>query len=108
MTENNVEDVVVLVDFGDGQLREVADDDELSEADLAKLGRKSKDAVSEALATITWVAKQAKTVMGNLHDKPDEMELEFGIALTTKAGVIVLQGETQFHIKAKLVWKKTP
>ena len=97
-------DIVILVDFGDGKMKRVTNDD-----DIPELNKESQKAVQKAFDTVKWVAKQATNTLDNLdklHQKPDEMELEFGIAITTKAGVLVMQGEAEFHIKAKLVWKK--
>jgi len=104
MSNDNSNDLIVLVDFGGGQMRDVADD-ELSDEDLEHLGGKSKEAVQNSLKTIEWVANNAKGMLDKLHNKPHQMELEFGIAVSAKAGVLVLNGESNFHIKAKLIWK---
>ena len=102
MSDDNT---LVLVDFVDerGQLRRVTNE---SEEDLAQLSGKSRDAVEKTLSTIDWVATKAKAMLDNATDKPDEVTLEFGISISTKAGVIVMQAEGEFHIKATITWKK--
>lgn len=104
--QEQTDDVIILVDFGDGHLRQAADHD-ISDKDLLRIDKKSREAVNKAFDTIKWVAQKADSTLKNLHEQPDEVELEFGIAITTKAGVMVLQDEAGFHIKAKLVWKKS-
>lgn len=104
MSEQNDNKVAILVDFGGGRLTQV-DADGMSDEELESVSEESREAVNNALNTLKWVAGRAKTALDNMSEKPDEMELEFGIAITTKAGVLVLQSEAEFHIKAKLVWK---
>lgn len=77
-------------------------------ASVENQSKVSKAAIKNALASIRWVAEGAKKVMENLHEQPDTMELEFGIKVTTKAGIIVAETHGEFHIKAKLIWNKSP
>jgi hypothetical protein len=104
--DDRTDDVIILVDFGDGHLLQV-DSDDLSPDELARIGKKSAEAVDKAFDTIRWIAKKAKSTLKNLNNKPDEMELEFGIAVTAKAGMLVFEGTGEFHIKARLVWKNS-
>ncbi|MEO1645577.1 MAG: CU044_2847 family protein [Chloroflexota bacterium] len=71
------------------------------------LADKSREAVENSLESIKWVGEQLHTVLDGMTDQPDTVELEFGIKVSTEAGVIV-KGTADFHIKAKLVWKKDP
>ena len=95
--------ITVLVDFEDGEIKQVA---RMPAEQLAKLREKSEQAVEQALDMIGWVADKAKVMLDKSHDRPDTVELEFGIRLGTKAGAIVLQGEADFHIKATVIWHK--
>lgn len=109
---DNFNDVVVLVDLEgskQGRVRQVTrGGKDVSPEEISKLSGKSKDAVTNALGTIGWVAKQARATLNGLDisERPAQMELEFGIQITAEAGVIVAKTETQIHITAKLVWKK--
>ena len=100
------DEVVVLVEFEDeeGTLHSVARD-EVDPEELAELSGRSREAVIKTLNTIGWIAGKAKTLVSEAHGNPDEVELEFGIKITTRAGAIVMQGEGEFHIKAKITWK---
>jgi hypothetical protein len=103
MSDDNM---LVLVEFEDegGRIRRVADE-EVDPTELAELSGRSREAVEKTLNTIGWIASRAKTLVSEAHGNPNEVELEFGIKITTKAGVIVMQGEGEFHIKAKITWK---
>ena len=98
--------VLVLVDFDDGGTVRKAGKYDVNPAELVRLSERSREAVENALNTIDWVAKKAHTLIGNADDSPDEVELEFGIEITAKAGMLVVQADSKFHIKAKVVWKK--
>ena len=102
MSENN-DDVMIFVDFIDDDDTETM---QVSRRNPGERSKKSKEAIENALEGIAWVADGAKKVMKNVHNKPESMELEFGIKITTKAGILVAGTEGEFHIKAKLVWKK--
>jgi len=100
------DDMQILVQFDDeAGLRQVNAADADPEQ-LAELSGKSREAVEKALGSIGWVADRTRAVLDAAVERPDVVELEFGIKISTKAGVIVVQGEGEFHIKAKLIWKK--
>lgn len=100
------DDILILVDFGDGYMRDVANGDEPDPKELEDLDDRSRKAVDTALKTVRWVAAKSKAAIDAMVDQPDEVELEFGIQIGTKAGVLVMQGTADFHIKARLVYKK--
>ena len=114
--EINYDDFVILVDFGgqesnskqenNGGLEEIKRGSNQPE-DIRQLSGKSKEAVENALGAIGWVAKKAKEAVSGLsiHEKPAQMELEFGIKISAEAGVVVAKGSTDLHITAKLIWK---
>lgn len=91
---------IILVEFDDderGSARGVARGDSLAD--------KSEAAVKRSLRSIEWVGQELKNVLDKLHDRPDTVELEFGIKVSTEAGVLV-KGSGEAHIKAKLIWHK--
>ncbi|MCD4685777.1 MAG: hypothetical protein K8S97_07560 [Anaerolineae bacterium] len=101
MSDDNM---LVLVEFEDaGTLRRVSAD-EADPDELAELSGRSREAVEKTLSTIGWIARRAKTLVSEA--EPDEVELEFGVKISTKAGVIVMQADGEFHIKAKITWRK--
>ncbi|GEM_PF-3039254 len=106
MPENNADDVKVLVDLGSGRVRTISRKEDVDAKVLEELSGRSKTAVDKSLSTIGWVADKTKAILDGLHDKPDTVEVEFGIQITAEAGVIVAKSETQLHITAKLVWNK--
>ena len=98
--------VLVLVEFDDGGTLRKAGKYDVNPAELAHLSQRSREAVENALNTIDWIAKKAHMLIGTADDSPDEVELEFGIEITAKAGMLVVQADSKFHIKAKVIWKK--
>lgn len=110
MSDNTNNDAIVLVQF-DPAYDDVGGTVKVSNVTVEKLvedSKTSKVAVTNALNTIQWVIDEVKQVREKVDivDRPNTMELEFGIKITTKAGVIVAGVEGEFHIKAKLVWNK--
>jgi hypothetical protein len=65
---------------------------------------RAKEAIENSLQVIQWMADKTKCVLDAAHDKPNMAEVEFGIKVTSKAGILVAQAEADFHIKVKLVW----
>jgi hypothetical protein len=99
----NDNSIIILVDFNEPNLEQVSFVGDISEAAIEK----SKQAIANALEVITWVGEKAKAALDAAHHQPDEAELEFGIKVGSKAGILVSQADSEFHIKAKLVWKKS-
>lgn len=68
----------------------------------------SNQAIDNALNAIRLVAEKAKAALEAIPvlQRPDEAELEFGIKIGTEGGLIVAKGTAEFHITAKLIWKK--
>ena len=98
----NDDNLIILVDFDEPGLEQVSLLDDISEAAIEK----SKAAIANALDVITWVGEKAKAALDAAHHRPDTAELEFGIKVGSKAGVLVSQADSEFHIKAKLIWNK--
>jgi hypothetical protein len=67
--------------------------------------KEQKEAIKNSLKAVKWVAEETKTLLKDATHRPDEAEIEVGIKITAKGGVLVVQGEAEFHIKARLLWK---
>lgn len=98
----NQDNVIILVEFDEPGIKKVSRVEELTESAVEQ----SKEAIKNALKTVAWVAEKAKDTLDNTHHRPDEAELEFGIKVGSKAGYLVAQADAEFHIKAKLIWRK--
>lgn len=113
------QDFVILVEFDDEQptsnapvYRDFGDRSGGAERGPVQRGEdgvdqeRSRKAIDNAFQAVGWVAKKAAEALKAVAEPPDEAEFEFGIKLTTKAGIIVAQADAEFHIKARLVWRK--
>lgn len=80
-------DVFEDVDFGDT---------------VSKVGKSIKDVVSK----IRPIMKEV--VEGILDEKncPDELEVEFGVALSASMGAIITSSQAEANFKVKTLWKK--
>lgn len=97
----NKDEFVILVDFDEPGMRELG----ITEITQA-VEEQSRQAIDNALKAITWIAEKTKAALDAAHQRPDKAEIEFGIKVGTKAGILVSEADAEFHIKAKLVWKK--
>jgi hypothetical protein len=88
------EEITVMVDY--------------QEPGLKKTGIKdldAKKAITKAFDAFHWVATKSQDAILAVGSKTDEVEVEFGIKVGSKAGVLVTQGNADAHIKVKLLWK---
>lgn len=95
------DDFTILVEFVEGGVKQTSTMSSENET-------QSKQAIENALKAITWISEKARDTLHAAHHKPNEAEIEFGIKIGTKAGIIVAQADSEFHIKVKLVWKNPP
>ncbi|MFE3632773.1 CU044_2847 family protein [Streptomyces sp. NPDC059168] len=52
------------------------------------------------------VRETARTVLQELRQAgPEEVEVEFGVDLSAKAGVVITAGEAAVHLKVRVVWR---
>jgi hypothetical protein len=72
----------------------------LSEA-FAKAGQTFETAVEKIGQAAQVVIAKLRT----LNDPPGEMEIEFGLKVTTEAGVVITAGG-EVHYKVTLTWKR--
>jgi Trypsin-co-occurring domain 1 len=60
-------------------------------------------------AALVKVKATAQKLIGGLSDllvAPDEIELEFGVKLSAKAGVVIASADSEANFKISLKWKK--
>lgn len=57
-------------------------------------------------ASLAPVRETAQTVLEQLRQAgPDEVEVEFGVNLSAKAGAVITNGEAAVHLKVRVLWK---
>ncbi|MGW4529179.1 CU044_2847 family protein [Amycolatopsis sp. NPDC004378] len=61
--------------------------------------------LSEMVAKVRPVAEDFVTGFRGMVHAPDEIAVEFGLSLSTKADVIISSASTQANFKVKLTWK---
>ena len=91
----------VLVQFEVRGLQPVSRDD-------SQLIERSQKALASAMSTIQQMSERVvSTLKGiNLADRPDEIEVEFGLVLTAEAGALIARVETEAGFKVKLKWTR--
>jgi len=84
--------------------RGVADVSRGNEKDLAE---KSAEAFNGAMATIYAVAKRTASTIRSLKiiDQPDNVEMTFGLKLTSAANALIVNAGVEAQIEVKLSWK---
>ena len=99
----NPEEYPILVDFTPAPgVRGVA---RISKEDLAE---KSKVAVDVAMSTMQSMANKAVTAIKKIRvsERPDKVELEFGIKLDAEADALVAKVGTEAAIKVTMTWEQ--
>ena len=99
----NPEDYPILVDFAPAPgVRGVA---RISKEDLVE---KSKIAVDVAMSTMQSMANKAVAAIKKIKvsERPDKVELEFGLTLDAEAGALVAKVGTEAAIKVTMSWEK--
>jgi hypothetical protein len=74
-------------------------------ANPEELAQRAGGSVRSAMESV--IAPTAETIFGRLEGmarRPDTVELEFGLSLNGKAGVVFASTEVQGHIQVKLTW----
>ncbi|CDR10607.1 CU044_2847 family protein [Streptomyces iranensis] len=52
------------------------------------------------------VRETARTVLEELRQAgPEEVEVEFGVNVSAKAGAVIAKGDIAVHLKVRLLWK---
>jgi hypothetical protein len=85
--------------------------DELETAGITRAGRgdrieKAKETFEEALDKVLPATKSVVEKLRNIGNKPDEIEVMFGINLSTVAGAIIASASAEANFSVTLRWTK--
>lgn len=82
-------------------------------AAVVRAGARGADGIFTATASLDSVMAQirevADTAMRGLREsvtKPDEIGMEFGVALNAQVGAVMVKGSLGAHIQVRLSWKR--
>lgn len=98
------------IPLGDGEvvLAEVQEDDPgwVRAADVGELAERTQMSVAAALEVgIKPLAGKLRESFAGL--RPDEVEVEFGLRLSGKLGVVFSSTEAEGHIQVRLSWSQS-
>jgi hypothetical protein len=87
--------------------------DEEETAGTVRAGRydkieKAKETLEEALNKVLPATKSVLNKLRSMDHRPDEMEIAFGIKITTAAGAILASASAEANFDITLRWKDTP
>lgn len=97
----NTDDTTIIVEFAPS-----AGTREVSLKTPQDLAIKSAEALDKAMVTIRQMAQRTMTTIDTLANKPNQVELEFGIKLNTEAGAIIAKTAGEASLKVKLTWER--
>jgi hypothetical protein len=96
------EDLPILVEFSPRPgVRQVS----LSMAP-EELAGKSALALDRAMSTVRQMAKRVTDAVDKITDKPDKVEVEFGLKLDAEAGAYIAKASTEAGFKVMLTWER--
>jgi hypothetical protein len=72
----------------------------------AEMVERAGDTFESALATIRPAAEAIISKLRDLSERPDTIEVEFGLKLSASAGAIIAAAATEANFKINLVWKR--
>ena len=70
------------------------------------IAEKSAQVLSSAMNAIHNMAQRVKGTIDALPDRPDTVEVSFGLKLDAEAGALVARAGTEASINVKLSWKR--
>lgn len=71
-----------------------------------ELAGKSALALDRAMSTVRQMAKRVTDAVDKITDKPDKVEVEFGLKLDAEAGAYVAKVSTEAGFKVVLTWER--
>lgn len=69
--------------------------------------RDATQSLEQALLQVRDAASAAVTQFVEMRQRPDEVELKFGIKLDAQAGAVIARTGLQGHFEVKLKWRNT-
>lgn len=96
-------DNAILVEFtsGEGGLRPVG---LFSHKNQTELAEKSNRAVDSAMNTVKNMAQRVHSTVQRIENRPNNVEVEFGIKFDAEIGVIVAKARGEASMVVKLRW----
>lgn len=73
---------------------------------LDELRKQASQSFQEALAVVKPVAESLITKLSNLSERPNEIDVEFGLKLDNKLGAVISSTGVEAHFKVTLKWKR--
>ncbi|MFJ5924951.1 CU044_2847 family protein [Kitasatospora sp. NPDC092948] len=71
-----------------------------------RIGDAVRDLPTSLGSALDPVTDMARTVLRRLRDAgPDEVEVEFGVDLSTEAGVVITKTAANCHLTVRVVWR---
>jgi hypothetical protein len=67
----------------------------------------AKQSLEPALDSIRAMANVSLERLQDLAQRPDELEVEFGVRLNAEAGAVIAKTQAEGHLKVKLAWRAT-
>jgi hypothetical protein len=71
-----------------------------------EIAEKARQTFEEAVARIKPAANAIVTQLRDLATAPDEIDVEFGIKLSVKAGAIIASTDAEANFKVAMRWKR--
>ena len=74
-----------------------------------QLLEKSTEGLNKAMVTIVGMSKRVKSTIQdiNVSERPDEIQVEFGIKVRMDGSAIVVKGGGETNIQVTLIWKQS-
>jgi hypothetical protein len=100
-----------LVQFeiaGGGRVLVEVDDQEPGVARASRVDDmvvQAKQSLEPALDSIRAMANVALEKLRDLAERPDELEVEFGVRLNAEVGAVIAKTQAEGHLKVRLAWK---
>jgi hypothetical protein len=71
-----------------------------------KVAKKAQQTFESALENVKPLAKAILTKVRDLNDPADEVEVKFGIKLSTELGALIASGNSEANCEITLKWKR--
>jgi hypothetical protein len=68
----------------------------------------AKETVEEALNKILPVTKNVVEKIRDVANKPEEIEITFGVKLTTTAGAVIASASAEANFEIRMLWTDKP
>lgn len=77
-----------------------------SEAAVSDLPTRASQTFQEAIAMAKPIAETILNKLSNLSERPQEIDVEFGLKLDAQAGAVISSSGLEANFKVLLKWKK--